>query len=141
MLFPRVSTAAALALLAASLPATAQDAGAGPSVTPGEVVFLGEPWGVEAAQITAALTRRLPAMRQCYVRGLNDAPTLGGEMQIDATFGRNGRVTAVTATGLGTVPAVSQCVAGVVRGVAFPRLRPREAQTVRFLLPITFRRG
>lgn len=138
MLFPRVFPAV-LALLALTIPAAAQDAG--PVVTPGEVVFLGESYGLESAQVTGAFARRMPALQRCYTQALSSTPTLAGEMQIDVTFGRNGRVTAVTATGLGTVPAVAQCVAGVVRGLSFPRLRPREAQSVRFLLPMNFRRG
>jgi hypothetical protein len=135
-----ISTALVLALMALSGGAAAQQPAA-PSAALGELVFLGEAFGVEAAQLTAALQRRLPAVQQCYARALNDSPTLAGEMQLDVTFGRNGRATAVTATGLGSVPAVSQCVAGVVRAVAFPRLRPREAQTVRFLVPVNFRRS
>lgn len=132
---------ASLALLAGAGASRAQDAGAAPSATVGEVVFLGEPYEVAPAQIAEAVQRRIAPIRQCYARALGDSPTLGGEMQLDVTYGRNGRVTAVTATGLGSVPAVSQCVAGVVRGMAFPRPRGREAQSVRFLVPIAFRRG
>lgn len=132
---------ASLALFAGAGAAHAQDAGAAPSATVGEVVFLGEAYEVAPTQIAEALQRRIAPIRQCYARALNDSPTLGGEMQIDVTYGRNGRVTAVTATGLGSVPAVSQCVAGVVRGVAFPRPHGREAQSVRFLVPVAFRRG
>lgn len=125
----------------ASAGALAQEAPQQPSVTVGQVVFLGEPFGVEAGQITAAIGRRVPALRQCYTRALTGSPTLAGEMQLDVTFGRNGRATNVIATGLGSVPAVAQCVAVAVRAVAFPRLRPREATSVRFLLPVDFRRG
>ncbi|MFO0626463.1 MAG: AgmX/PglI C-terminal domain-containing protein [Polyangiales bacterium] len=130
----------AATLLMAAPQALAQEPAA-PGATLGEVVFLGDPFGVEAAQLATAVQRRMPAVQQCYTRALAQSPTLAGEMQLDVTFGRNGRVTAVTATGLGSVPAVSACVAGVVRGMSFPRLRPREAQTVRFLVPVTFRRG
>lgn len=134
----------ALALAAALLRAggaDAQDAGGGPGATLGEVVFLGDPWGVATTQIAEAVQRRINPIRQCYARALEGSPTLAGEMQIDVTYGRNGRATAVTATGLGSVPEVSRCVAGVVRGIAFPRLRPREATSLRFLVPVTFRRG
>lgn len=133
--------AATLCLVAAGAPSRAQDAGAGPSATLGEVVFLGEAHEVQPAQIVESFQRRIAPLRQCYARALGDSPSLGGEMQVDVTFARNGRVTAAAATGLGSVPAVSQCVAGVARGMTFPRLRPREALSVRFLLPITFRRN
>ncbi len=132
---------AAATLLITTSQGFAQEPAAGPTATLGEVVFLGDPFGVESAQLATAVQRRLPAVQQCYARSLAQSPTLAGEMQLDVTFGRNGRVTAVTATGLGSVPAVSACVAGVVRGMSFPRLRPREAQAVRFLVPVTFRRG
>lgn len=139
---PRVFTVTSLLAMLAGAGATrAQDAGAAPSATVGEVVFLGESHEVAPTQIAEAMQRRIAPIRQCYARALPGTPTLAGEMQVDVTYGRNGRVTAVTATGLGSVPAVSQCVAGVVRGIAFPRLRPREAQSLRFLVPVAFRRG
>lgn len=141
MRFERQTLGVMTAMLLAATTAAAQDPPPAAMATLGDVVFLGEPYGVEAAQVAAAMNRRLPAMRQCYARSLASTPTLAGEMQLDVTFGRNGRATAVTATGLGSVPAVSQCVAGAVRGVSFPRLRPREAQSLRILVPITFRRG
>lgn len=141
MRFERQTLGVMTAMLLAATSAAAQDPPPAATATLGDVVFLGEPYGVEAAQIVTAMNRRMPAMRQCYTRSLAGSPTLAGEMQIDVTFGRNGRATAVTATGLGSVPAVSQCVAGVVRGVSFPRLRPREAQSLRFLVPVVFQRG
>jgi hypothetical protein len=137
----RLMTLAAATLLIQASPGLTQQPAAPATATLGEVVFLGDPFGVESAQLATAVQRRLPAVQQCYARSLAQSPTLAGEMQLDVTFGRNGRVTAVTATGLGSVPAVSACVAGVVRGMSFPRLRPREAQAVRFLVPVTFRRG
>lgn len=135
-----LSTLSLPVLLAAPL-ALAQAPAAGPSATLGEVVFLGDPFGTEAAQVAASVQRRLSAVQQCYARSLAQSPTLAGEMQLDVTFARTGRVTAVTATGLGSVPAVSQCVALAVRAMSFPRLRPREAQSVRFLVSVNFRRG
>ncbi|MEZ4394084.1 MAG: AgmX/PglI C-terminal domain-containing protein [Polyangiales bacterium] len=141
MRFERKTLGVMTAMLLTATTAAAQDPPAATTVTLGDVVFLGEPYGVEAAQVAAAMNRRMPAMRQCYARSLAGSPTLAGEMQIDVTFGRNGRATAVTATGLGSVPAVSQCVAAAVRGASFPRLRPREAQSLRFLVPVTFQRA
>ena len=128
---------AALASTAGAQPRPTGGA-SGPDVTVGTVVFISDPAGLETERVAAVFQTHLTALRSCYLPAVAAAPTLQGEMQVDVTYGRNGRVTAVTSTGLGAAPAVGQCVARVVHPLAFPHPATREAHEVRFLATVEF---
>jgi type IV pilus assembly protein PilQ len=81
-------------------------------------------WGfggdLDPNQVFSRIRARMNGIRGCYESGLRSAPTLAGRVTVNFTIGESGRVTRADVSGLPAAPGVTSCVAGVVRGIAFP---------------------
>ncbi len=126
----------AATVLSAQSPPTPQLMGrGGAEVTVGTVVFQGPSSGLDASDVAALVRGGSEGYLDCYMPVLPAMPTLGGEIQLEVTLGRNGRPTVVTPTLLPNAADVSQCVARVVHGMVFPRAPQR--QPVHFRVGVT----
>jgi hypothetical protein len=87
-------------------------------------VSIGQPTIVPADSLDTAIVRRyvkrnIQKLQYCYEKELIAKPTLAGTVTTEFTILESGSVGTATASGVDT--EVSNCVAGVLRGVAFPR--------------------
>jgi hypothetical protein len=79
--------------------------------------------------------RHLDKVRYCYEKALLGKPTLEGIVASQFVIGPDGRVTVSTASGVD--PAVSSCVASVIKDIEFPRPE-NNGGTVQVNYPFTF---
>jgi hypothetical protein len=102
-----------------------------PSVAVGQPATLGD---LDPAIIRRYIKRNIQRIQYCYERELLHSPALTGTVSTQFVIGPTGQVAGATATGVD--PAVSSCVAGVIRGIEFPR---PVSGTVQVRYPIAFR--
>ena len=81
------------------------------------------------------IRRNLEKVRDCYANELTRDPKLAGTVTARFTISGNGSVAAATASGID--PAVSACIAGVIKGIEFPK--PKSGGLVNVTYPFTFR--
>ncbi len=81
------------------------------------------------------IRRNLKKIRDCYANELTRDPKLAGTVTARFTITSNGGV--ATATASGVDPAVAGCIAGVIKGIEFPK--PKSGGNVTVNYPFTFR--
>ena len=93
-------------------------------------VWIGTPsatGGLDAVTIRRSLRQRTGHIRYCHMKEQLARPELGfGEVAL--TFQIDGSGNVIVASGTGFDQAVTDCVVGAVRGIAFPR--PADGATV-----------
>lgn len=83
--------------------------------TPGE----GGSQPLDKSSIRAGVKTRLMEIQICYEKALLEKPELAGTTLVEFTIVADGKVGAATATGFDA--AVDNCVAGVIKGITFPK--------------------
>lgn len=103
----------------------------GPSVGTGE---LRVPSGMsDVSRVIAGLQ---VAFKRCYVRALDDDPSMAGAVSFDVKVGVDGAVTGVTAKGgPGLSPDLVKCLSGVIQRARFSA--PPQGQAT-LGVPLTF---
>lgn len=91
--------------------------------------------GLDRAIIKRYVKRQIHKISYCYEHELLARPSLAGVVKVDFLITANGTVQ--TATGTGFDDTVARCVAGVVRGIEFPRTST--GGNVQVTYPFTFR--
>jgi hypothetical protein len=91
--------------------------------------------GLPPAVIRRYLRRAMGPIRACYEAALRTQPGLEGTVRVTFTIGADGRVSSAAASGMDDGAAA--CIAGVIRGLEFPRPDGGGVVTVRY--PFVFR--
>lgn len=78
---------------------------------------------------------QMPRLRPCYDNARATHPHLAGRVEVRFTIGRDGHVTAASATGLPEAPDVATCVATTLRQTTFPQ---PEGGSLQFIYPLMF---
>lgn len=78
---------------------------------------------------------QMPHLRPCYDNARATHPQLAGRVEVRFTIGRDGHVTAATASGLPDAPEVATCVATTLRATVFPQ---PEGGSLQSIYPIMF---
>jgi serine/threonine-protein kinase len=114
-------------------------AGSGPARgNPRPAVKIGTPAAtgdLDKALIRRGIKQKIQNVRSCYEKALVKQPTLQGTVMVQFTIGPSGTVVSAQATGLD--PAVSTCVANVVKQMTFPK--PTGGGVVNVNYPFAFR--
>ncbi len=84
---------------------------------------------VDASSLDKSLIRKpirakLPQIRACYEKALEKDPKLEGKVVVKFVIGKDGKVSESSGTGL---PVVADCVANVVKTIAFQPNMPEPA--------------
>jgi len=79
--------------------------------------------------------RNLQKLMYCYEKQLLRTPTLRGTVTAEFTIGRDGLVSASTASGIGNTD-VETCIAHVLKAIEFPKPKGNGSVTVKY--PLTF---
>lgn len=107
-------------------------ASATPTISIGQPNVVGD---LDQAIIRRYIKRNVQRLQYCYERELASKPTIQGTVTLDFTIGLDGRVKTAVAAGVDT--EVEACVAGVVKGLEFPK--PKGASEVTVQYPLTYR--
>ncbi|MBW2260328.1 MAG: AgmX/PglI C-terminal domain-containing protein [Deltaproteobacteria bacterium] len=94
---------------------------------------------LDEKKVIATVRKGMPAIRNCYEKGLNKNHGLQGKINVEFTIGTSGRVTSVKAKGdsLGD-PAVTSCVLGKFKSFTFDK---PAGGSVKYLYPLMFKPG
>ncbi len=94
---------------------------------------------LDEKKVIATVRKGLPAIRNCYEKGLGKNHSLEGKINVEFTIGTSGRVTSVKAEAdsLGD-PLVTACVLGKFKSFTFDK---PEGGSVKYLYPLMFRPG
>jgi len=103
-----------------------------PSVSIGRPNATGD---LDAAIIRRYIRRNIGKIQACYEKELAAKPKLTGTVASRFTIAATGNV--VDASASGVDPTVAECVAGVIRGIEFPK--PKNGGNVIVNYPFTFR--
>lgn len=89
--------------------------------------------------VIATVRKGLPALRNCYEKGLNRNHALEGKISVEFTIGTSGRVMSVKAktNSLGD-PQVTTCVLGKFKSFKFAK---PEGGSVKYVYPLMFKPG
>jgi hypothetical protein len=112
---------------------TKQDAPAVPTVSIGNLNAQGD---LDKEIIRRYVKRYLQKIRYCYEKELLVTPTLQGTVAVQFFIKPDGKVG--NASGTGVSPAVSSCVADVIKAIWFPK--PKGGGGVQVNYPFSFRR-
>jgi hypothetical protein len=89
---------------------------------------------LDKAIIRRYIKRNIQKIQYCYERELLSKPKLAGTLTVSFTIGGDGLVPKSTAKGVD--PTVATCVAGVIKGIEFPR--PKDGKALEVNYPFTF---
>jgi len=103
-----------------------------PTVSIGQPSAQGD---LDKAIIRRYIKRNIQKIQYCYEKQLLAKSNLAGTVQTQFLITPQGNV--ATATGSGVDPAVSSCVAGVIKGIQFPK--PKGGGPVQVKYPFIFR--
>jgi hypothetical protein len=117
----------------------AEEKGPKGQIKPGAIEEKMSPGILDEAQVIATVRKRLPAIRNCYEKGLAHDPALTGKLSVQFTIGTSGRVTASKAVtdSLGN-PSVTSCVLTKFKGFTFDK---PEGGSITFVYPLMFKPG
>jgi hypothetical protein len=89
--------------------------------------------------VIGTVRKGLPALRNCYEKGLGRNSTLEGKINVEFTIGTSGRVMTVKAKSdsLGD-PQVTACVLGKFKSFTFDK---PEGGSVKYVYPLMFKPG
>jgi hypothetical protein len=102
-----------------------------PQISIGQPIIDGD---LDKQIIRRYIKRNIQKLTYCYERELLAKPMLAGTVMVDFAISPNGNVAKAAAKGVDTV--VSDCVAGVIRGIEFPK--PKGGGSVHVQYPFIF---
>jgi len=103
-----------------------------PTVSIGQPGVTGD---LDKAIIRRYIKRNIQKIQYCYEKELLAKSNLAGTVQTQFFITPNGNV--ASSTGSGVDPEVANCVAGVIKGIEFPK--PKGGGGVQVNYPFTFR--
>ena len=89
-----------------------------PTIAIGQPVLQGD---LDRAKVRAIVREAQPKLLACYTAALAGQTELTGVVQVQFYVGPKGKVTSAQASGVD--PAVANCIAGVVKALAFPAVK------------------